>query len=384
MEMPCSKRARVMDAGDRISGLPDELRRHILSLPARDAVRTSVLSPKWRHLWASVRRLNVDAEGFTSQRKFVKFVNALLLSRHCVPLESFWLRANRPDICLEDFRKTVCLWICHALRSNVEELGVIGHDCNDTSERVEDLKMINCDIFGAEFTSATLKSLSIDYVRFPDSIYYECISDIVINIPSLVSLHIGALVGVATLSLVDMQSLATASINLYGFTFSDGCTLLGALSNVKKLELLLPRGVQEEGQLHRSDMKLFQVAFANLTSLSLSDWCLIDNCKSLLYLLEHSPKLEQFTLVMTKLHYRDNHHWFHSASAVESPCIEISVALNCEKLKKVEIVCPEGDKSVGKIVSILLTKLISPPEICIKPLATYTRARNFENCWNED
>ncbi|KAG2576716.1 hypothetical protein PVAP13_6NG057000 [Panicum virgatum] len=286
MEMPCSKRARVMDAGDRISGLPDELRRHILSLPARDAVRTSVLSPKWRHLWASVRRLNVDAEGFTSQRKFVKFVNALLLSRHCVPLESFWLRANRPDICLEDFRKTVCLWICHALRSNVEELGVIGHDCNDTSERVEgtvifrlqhypftssylkklhlcyvytsnqfltrlfcgcpaleDLKMINCDIFGAEFTSATLKSLSIDYVRFPDSIYYECISDIVINIPSLVSLHIGALVGVATLSLVDMQSLATASINLYGFTFSDGCTLLGALSNVKKLELLLPRGV---------------------------------------------------------------------------------------------------------------------------------------------
>ena len=165
----------------------------------------------------------------------------------------------------------------------MEELGVIGHDCNDTSERVEgpvffrlqhypftssylkklhlcyvytsnrfltrlfcgcpaleDLEMINCEIFGAEFTSATLKSLSIDYVHFPDSIYYECISDIVINIPSLVSLHIGALVGVATLSLVDMQSLATASINLYGFTFSDGCTLLGALSNVKKLELLLP------------------------------------------------------------------------------------------------------------------------------------------------
>jgi len=108
---------------------------------------------------------------------------------------------------------------------------------------LEDLEMINCDIFYTDFTSATLKSLSIDYVHFPDSIYYECISDIVINIPSLVSLHIGALVGVATLSLVDMQSLATASINLYGFTFSDGCTLLGALSNVKKLELLLPWGV---------------------------------------------------------------------------------------------------------------------------------------------
>jgi len=74
-----------------------------------------------------------------------------------------------------------------------------------------------------------------------------------------------------------------------------------------------------------------------------------------------------------QLHHRNDHHWFHSASAVESPCIEIAAALNCEKLKKVEIVCPEGDKSVGKIVSILLTKLISPPEICIKPLATYMR-----------
>jgi len=107
-EKPRSTRAKVLGAGDRISGLPDELRRHILSfLPARDAVCTSVLSPKWRHLWASARRLNVDAEGFTSKRKFVKFVNALLLSRDCIPLESFWLRANGPDIFLENFRDTV-------------------------------------------------------------------------------------------------------------------------------------------------------------------------------------------------------------------------------------------------------------------------------------
>ena len=169
----------------------------------------------------------------------------------------------------------------------MEELSVIDHDCNDISERVEyteffrlqhypltssylkklhlcyvyisnrflktlfsgcpaleDLEMINCDIFYTDFTSATLKSLSIDYVHFPNpSIYDDLDYDIVINMPSLVSLHIGALVGVATLSLVDMQSLATASINLYGFTFSDGCTLLGALSNVKKLELLFPHGV---------------------------------------------------------------------------------------------------------------------------------------------
>jgi hypothetical protein len=40
-------------------------------------------------------------------------------------------------------------------------------------------------------------------------------------------------------------------------------------------------------------MQLFQVAFAKLTSLSLGDWCLHDSCKALLYLLEHSPSLEE-------------------------------------------------------------------------------------------
>jgi hypothetical protein len=58
---------------------------------------------------------------------------------------------------------------------------------------------------------------------------------------------------------------------------------------------------QEYHQLQGSHNMQLQVAFANLTSLSLSDWCLIDNCKALLYLLEHAPKLEQFTLVMTKV-----------------------------------------------------------------------------------
>ncbi|KAG2581568.1 putative F-box/LRR-repeat protein At3g18150 [Panicum virgatum] len=231
-EMPRSKRAKAMDEGDRISSLPDELRRHVLSfLPARDTVRTSVLAPKWRHLWASARRLNVDAKGFSSQSSFVN--------------------------------DTVCLWICHALRSNVEELSVIDHDCNDISERVEyteffrlqhypltssylkklhlcyvyisnrflktlfsgcpaleDLEMINCDIFYTDFTSATLKSLSIDYVHFPNpSIYDDLDYDIVINMLSLVSLHIGALLVGAALSLVDMQSLATASIYLDAFTY---------------------------------------------------------------------------------------------------------------------------------------------------------------------
>ncbi|CAL5008488.1 unnamed protein product [Urochloa decumbens] len=289
------KRATAMDAGDRISGLPDEVRHHVLSfLPARDAARTCVLSPMWRQLWASAPRLNVDAEGFTSQSSFIEFVNALLLSRGCIPLKSFWLCANGPGIFLENFRDNVNMWIRYALSSNVEELGVDDYNQNDRFEDMknpieffriqhcpftssylkklhlcyvyidnhglkklfsgcpvlEDLEMINCEIFHAEnfggqpeFSSASLKSLRIEYVDFPYTGDYN-MSDcyIVINMPSLVSLHVGTLLDFTLLSLVDVQSLITAAIvlNTSIDTFADCCKILGALSNVKKLELLFP------------------------------------------------------------------------------------------------------------------------------------------------
>lgn len=51
----------------------------------------------------------------------------------------------------------------------------------------------------------------------------------------------------------------------------------------------------------QSDMQLCRVVFPNLTTLSLSDWCLHGNCKALLYLLRHSPNLEKLTLKMRKV-----------------------------------------------------------------------------------
>nr|TKW08959.1 hypothetical protein SEVIR_6G059400v2 [Setaria viridis] len=387
-----SKSAKALDFGDRISGLPDELLHHVMSfLPARDAVRTCVLSPRWRYLWASARHLNVDTEGFTTQRTFKKIVTALLLSRGYTPLDSFCLDADVPGFYLENFRDTAYLWICHALRSNVHTLSITDHDRNDafiefqdfeddpdafqidhcpfTSSylkrlhlcgvfilecflkklfsgcpALEDLDIINCVIHDTEFSSATLKNLSIDFDSFPSCEMYG-FKNIVINMPSLVSLHIGAFLG-ALPSLVNVQSLRTASICLddQGATFADGCNILGALSNVKNLELLFLYGVSGRYSL-QSDMQLCQVSFTNLTTLSVSDWCLHDNCKALLYMLEHSPNLEELTLKMRKLRLHEYIDSSCSAAAADS-----AAPFNCEKLRKVEIVCPKGDKTVGMLV----------------------------------
>ncbi|KAF8712900.1 hypothetical protein HU200_028680 [Digitaria exilis] len=354
MDTPGGKRVEATDPGDRISGLPDELLHHVISfLSARDAVRTCILSPRWRHLWRFAPRLNVDAEGFASQIRFMEFVNALLLSRGSIALESFWLRANGPDIFLENFRDTAYLWIRHALRSNIEELGIVEHDQNDNEDEseffqlvrfpftssyleklhlcyveidnhaikklfsvcpaLEDLEMINCEIYATEFSSTTLKNLTINYVHFPNFYDYGIQECIVINMPSLVSLHIRTLRGWSELSLVDVQSLITASIHLENGTFTGACSILGALSNLKKVGLLLPDDV------------------------------LLDSY--------------------------DSKYLDLSCSAVAA---DSATPFSCEKLRKVEIVCPNGNKTVGVLVTILLTKLMPPPEISIKPFSGFS------------
>lgn len=82
---------------DRISGLPDSLIEKILScVPLCDAVRTSVLSKKWRYRWTTIPKLVLDL-GFcdhvcrkTLPIEYVNIVNSLL-SQHNGPLEEVHL-----------------------------------------------------------------------------------------------------------------------------------------------------------------------------------------------------------------------------------------------------------------------------------------------------
>ncbi|XP_020878710.1 putative FBD-associated F-box protein At5g53635 [Arabidopsis lyrata subsp. lyrata] len=59
---------------DRLSQLPDSLICHILShLPTKEAVKTSVLSIRWRDLWLLVSRLELDSHEFPEFKAFVSF-----------------------------------------------------------------------------------------------------------------------------------------------------------------------------------------------------------------------------------------------------------------------------------------------------------------------
>ncbi|CAL5010086.1 unnamed protein product [Urochloa decumbens] len=232
------------------------------------------------------------------------------------------------------------MWICYALRSNVEELGVDDYNQNDRfgdmKNPIEFFQLQHCP-----FTSSYLKKLHLCYVyinnRGLKKLFSRC--------PSLIT--------------------AAIVLNTSIDTFADCCKILGALSNMKKLELLFPYdlGWQYEYSM-QDDTHLCGGVFTNLITLSLSDWCLYDNCKLLLYLLEHSPNLEKLTLKLSEPCFRGNIGLSCSAAAADS-----ATPFNCEKLRKVEIVCSKGNKIVGKLVTILLTKMKSPPEISIKPFS---------------
>ncbi|MED6216751.1 hypothetical protein PIB30_010783 [Stylosanthes scabra] len=86
-----SKREEV-DEEDRFSDLPDCVLIHLLGfLTTKDAVRTTILSTRWKDLWKQVPSLtlhSIDSE-FRYVAFFKKFVNKVLSFRHgSVPLHS--------------------------------------------------------------------------------------------------------------------------------------------------------------------------------------------------------------------------------------------------------------------------------------------------------
>ncbi|OMO71449.1 hypothetical protein COLO4_28235 [Corchorus olitorius] len=63
-----AKQAKNVGGIDMISNLPDDIRCRILSLlPTDVAVRTSVLSTRWRYLFASLSNFDIDF-GFFKRR----------------------------------------------------------------------------------------------------------------------------------------------------------------------------------------------------------------------------------------------------------------------------------------------------------------------------
>ncbi|XP_077242050.1 F-box/FBD/LRR-repeat protein At2g04230-like [Tasmannia lanceolata] len=106
---------------DQISHLPDFILCHILSfMPMKNAVKTGILSTKWRDLWTWVSTLDFQYRQFADRGRmdFINFVDRSLILYNGSNIRRFHLSFD----CDERFASYMDVWIRFAVRRQVEEL----------------------------------------------------------------------------------------------------------------------------------------------------------------------------------------------------------------------------------------------------------------------
>ncbi|KAM5586461.1 F-box/LRR-repeat protein [Rosa sericea] len=130
LDLECKSGARVED---RISQLPDGVLCHILSfVPTKYAVRTSILSTRWKDMWTCVPYLYLTDLQFSSSADFIEFVDRALLVRDSAAIQKFHLDFNN---CHAEDLSRIDGWIQTAVRCNVVELDLSVY--SDAEEMLE-------------------------------------------------------------------------------------------------------------------------------------------------------------------------------------------------------------------------------------------------------
>ncbi|XP_062205265.1 uncharacterized protein LOC133907285 [Phragmites australis] len=236
-------------------------------------------------------------------------------------------------------------WLTHWL-SNVFLRHGFFEQLNRGCSALEDMFLYDAIIIDQEFSSQTLKALTIDYSRFSDE-YQTSIS-----IQSLVHLSMECPAGRVP-SLQNMTSLVTASIRvLEENVVADTRQFLSGLSGVRNLDLNYP------GKKLEMDRELqWCPKFSNLTDLTLGQWCLGAKFSTLTIFLQNSPMLEKLTLKLPE------HGLSASAIIIGEPKER---SFTCEHLQIVEVTCEEDNPLLNCVQDYLVAKGITSVQICIK------------------
>uniref|UniRef100_A0ACD5W7C3 Uncharacterized protein n=1 Tax=Avena sativa TaxID=4498 RepID=A0ACD5W7C3_AVESA len=406
-----NRKAPANGGVDRISQLPDELLHRILAvLPAVEAVQTSALARRWRHLWKRMPVLRVvGPRRFASAVDYDKFVNHVIALRGDTPLVSCEIESHltRADYAGEpdepDPNPYLDSWIQYALSCEVQVLRVVGDHVGAETQLalpfvsqhltkldvqhffvdpdmdfsscpvLEDLKMQEGGFWVRKMSFPSLKRLCIAECNFPSD-YRVCISA-----PCLVSLQLHDCQGKTPL-LESMPLIETASIDL-----SNGCkdqcggcadqscegcrgysvggyqsVLLNSLSNAVNLELR----DQPKVYIYKRDLECYPT-FGRLKTLLLDMWCRAIDLHALVRILQFSPVLEKLTLQLR------SDQRFLCAARGERKHVKIQESFACPHLNEVSIECEERlrikDK-VNQIVKILSRNGILSEQISFKKI----------------
>ncbi|KAJ4841519.1 hypothetical protein Tsubulata_012675, partial [Turnera subulata] len=182
---------------DRLSNLSDGILLHILVClnDTKNAVQTSVLSKRWRHLWTSVQDLSFHRKSFPRDSSLHNFVRAVLTEQRRLNcrVDRFWYYAGLDTTMLTQLTS-------YALSRGAREL-VIGSpafrataflpDLSSGSSTLEILHLELLYIRRSSFGHSMLRltSLHLENVRATSGFFRGCF-DIFIIFPNLTNLSL--------------------------------------------------------------------------------------------------------------------------------------------------------------------------------------------------
>ncbi|KAJ1275030.1 hypothetical protein BS78_05G105800 [Paspalum vaginatum] len=335
----------VGGSGESIDSLPDGVLEHILGfLPSPEAVRSSVLARRWRHLWKSATGVRIGRRNELMSVELVRsLVNHLMLLRGDSPLDICELTFG--DFGEQDDVAHVNLWFRRVVmcKARVLRLLLLGGDYLD--DLYSWLELHNLPLVSEHLTRLLLGGVRVhnkllDFSRCLalEHLEIECcnLSMVTeISSDSLKHLHIDDV-----LLCRDSRTRIYAPnlVSLFLDLLCRNCRLLEGLSDAKHLALIS----EPKKFIFKRDLR-FCPMFQKLKTLLLNDyWCVPDDFDALSCMLEHSPVLEELTLLLgSKMNLR-------VSSTKRSAAIS-------EHLKKVELKCNVVDDRVLKILKFLCT-----------------------------
>ncbi|KAK9047099.1 hypothetical protein V6N11_052957 [Hibiscus sabdariffa] len=253
---------------DRISNLPGHVIDQILSrLPIRDAVRSSVLSRKWRYKWAKIPCLVFDNQCFdvsSQDQTFIKnkVVNIIdhVLLLHNGPIHKFKL-SHRDLLGVTDIDR----WILCMSRSSIKEFVLEiwkgqrykPPSCLFSCQNLIHLELFNC-LLKPPLTFKgfkNLRSLDLQHITITQDVFEKLISScpslerltlmnftgvthLIIDAPNLQFFDIGGIF--EDVSFLNTLHLALVSIGLYVNTENDENNARGNSSKLLRFFVNLP------------------------------------------------------------------------------------------------------------------------------------------------
>ncbi|TVU26417.1 hypothetical protein EJB05_28964, partial [Eragrostis curvula] len=390
-----AKKAAMSGGEDLISALPDGVAGHIVGfLPVEQAVQTSVLARQWRHVWSSsMRRLRfVSSDGrLESSYNFNKLVYHVLLRRdpsmaldeveftgtatrfwhennidlnawirHALLCRTSLLCVRIPFKCFPRLDGSVALASRYLKRLEISHMFVDGNSGHFSScPALEDVKMVHCHIRTDRILSQSVK-------RFCITDSYFCVAiQTRVSVPSatVLQLDYNSIQAPLLDSIPPLERAAVAPRSLLHFCHGEvngeccgicakcqgtddctgGCLHLGGLASAANLELIADcRTI-----IFRRDMR-WCPTFSRLKTLLMNGWCVAANIDPLVCMLEHSPVLENLTLLLGKGPIRSKDVEEKYGLLDRSPVIS-------DTLKKVVVKCEQRDERVLKIASFFIT-----------------------------